>query len=267
VVSDNRIVLVTGASRGIGRAVATRFAERGATVVVHYALNEVAAQETISGLPGTGHLAIAADLADADAVAALVAQVITARGRIDVLVNNAGIYEAHPVLSTSYGEWRQAWRRTLDTNLIGPANLIHEVVPHMAAQGGGRIVNVSSRGAFRGEPDCPAYGASKAGLNSLGQSLAQALARYGIYVTTVAPRRSERRRDPGAEPDAAGGYRRRSRPGGRLSRGTGSRDDHRCDCRRQRCFVLADVAGAHVTRSSETLSVAPGWAVDATRFP
>jgi 3-oxoacyl-[acyl-carrier protein] reductase len=187
VVSDNRIVLVTGASRGIGRAVATRFAERGATVVVHYALNEVAAQETISGLPGIGHLAIAADLADGDAVAALVAQVMTVHGRIDVLVNNAGIYEAHPVLSTSYGEWRQAWRRTLDTNLIGPANLIHEVVPHMAAQGGGRIVNVSSRGAFRGEPDCPAYGASKAGLNSLGQSLAQVLAPYGIYVTSVAP--------------------------------------------------------------------------------
>ena len=180
-------MLVTGASRGIGRAVATRFAERGATVIVHYALNEVAAQEALSGLPGTGHFAIAADLADADAVAALVAEVITARGRIDVLVNNAGIYEAHPVLSTSYGEWRQAWRRTLDTNLIGPANLIHEVVPHMAAQGGGRIVNVSSRGAFRGEPDCPAYGASKAGLNSLGQSLAQALAPFGIYVTTVAP--------------------------------------------------------------------------------
>ena len=185
--SDDRIVLVTGASRGIGRAVATRFAERGASIIVHYAQNEAAAQETLSGLPGSGHLAIAADLADPDNVVALVAHVITARGHIDVLVNNAGIYEAHPVLSTSYEQWRQAWQRTLDTNLIGPANLIHEVVPHMVAQGSGRIVNVSSRGAFRGEPECPAYGASKAGLNSLGQSLAQALAPHGIYVTTVAP--------------------------------------------------------------------------------
>jgi NAD(P)-dependent dehydrogenase (short-subunit alcohol dehydrogenase family) len=184
---DDRVVLVTGASRGIGRAVAARFAEGGATVVVHYAVNEAAAQETLAGLPGTGHLAIAADLADPHAVAGLVAQLVAARGRIDVLVNNAGIYEAHPVLSTSYDEWRDAWRRTLDTNLVGPANLIHEVVPHMVAQGGGRIVNVSSRGAFRGEPICPAYGASKAGLNSLGQSLAQALAPHGVYVTTVAP--------------------------------------------------------------------------------
>jgi 3-oxoacyl-[acyl-carrier protein] reductase len=184
---EGQVVLVTGASRGIGRAIATRFAERGAVVIVHYVVNEVAAQETLAGLPGTGHLAFAADLADPDSVAALVAQVVTARGRIDVLVNNAGIYEAHPVLLTNYAEWRQAWRRTLDTNLIGPANLIHEVAPHMVAQGGGRIVNVSSRGAFRGEPDGPAYGASKAGLNSLGQSLAQALAPHGIYVTTVAP--------------------------------------------------------------------------------
>ena len=85
---------------------------------------------------------------------------------------------------TSTRPWR---RRTLETNLLGPANLIHAVAPHMVAAGGGRIVNVSSRGAFRGEPAHPAYGASKAGLNSLGQSMARALGQHGIYVTTVAP--------------------------------------------------------------------------------
>src|SRR5918994_2715094 len=75
------------------------------------------------------------------------------------------------------------WRRTIDTNLIGPANLIHAAVPHMVAAGGGRIVHVPSRDAFRGEPDHAAYGASKAGLNSLASSMARALAPHGIYVT------------------------------------------------------------------------------------
>ncbi|HEX9230519.1 MAG TPA: SDR family oxidoreductase [Jatrophihabitantaceae bacterium] len=185
--AGERVVLVTGASRGIGRAIAQRFAEQDAKVVVHYASNDSAAKATLAELAGQGHRAVAADLADPDAVESLVRQVIAAYGRIDVLVNNAAIYEAHPVLSTSYAQWRDSWRQTINTNLIGPANLIHEVVPHMVANGGGRIVNVSSRGAFRGEPGHTAYGASKAGLNSLGQSLAQELAPHGIYVTTVAP--------------------------------------------------------------------------------
>ena len=185
--AGERVVLVTGASRGIGRAIAQRFAEQDAKVVVHYASNGSAAKATLAQLTGDGHLAVAADLADPEAVESLVQQVIAAYGRIDVLVNNAAIYEAHPVLSTSYAQWRDSWRQTIGTNLIGPANLIHEVVPHMVANGGGRIVNVSSRGAFRGEPGHTAYGASKAGLNSLGQSLAQELGPHGIYVTTVAP--------------------------------------------------------------------------------
>ncbi|MDP7192303.1 MAG: SDR family oxidoreductase, partial [Arenicellales bacterium] len=108
-------------------------------------------------------------------------------GGLDILVNNAGIFEAHPVDEVSFEEWQTAWQRTLAVNLTGPANLCWCAVEHMRNHGGGRIVNVSSRGAFRGEPRNPAYGASKAGLNALTQSLAQHLAPLNIFVGAVAP--------------------------------------------------------------------------------
>jgi 3-oxoacyl-[acyl-carrier protein] reductase len=186
---EGRVVLVTGGSRGIGRVVAREFAARGATVVIQFRADRAAATETLASLAGGpgGHLALQADVADPEQARALVGRVTDELGRVDVLVNNAGIYQEHPVLETSYEDWLAVWRRTVDVNLLGPANLIHAVAPHMVAAGGGRIVNVSSRGAFRGEPDHPAYGASKAGLNSLGQSMARALGGHGIYVTTVAP--------------------------------------------------------------------------------
>jgi len=183
---ENRGVLVTGGSRGIGRAACIQFAERGARVAVHYGSNERAARETLDLLPGDGHVCVAADLGAGEA-RRLAADALDGLGRIDVLVNNAGIYEAHPVLDTAPDDWAASWQRTIATNLIGPADLIHALAPHMVELGGGRIVNVTSRGAFRGEPNHAAYGASKAALNSLGQSMAQALAPHGIYVTTVAP--------------------------------------------------------------------------------
>jgi 3-oxoacyl-[acyl-carrier protein] reductase len=185
---QGRVVLVTGGSRGIGRAVAREFAARGATVAVQFRADRAAATDTLGSLGGAGrHLAVQADVADPEQARSLVGRVVDTLGRVDVLVNNAGIYQEHPVLETSYEDWVEVWRRTIEVNLLGPANLIHAVAPHMVAAGGGRIVNVSSRGAFRGEPDHPAYGASKAGLNSLGQSMARALGGHGIYVTTVAP--------------------------------------------------------------------------------
>ncbi len=184
---QGRVVLVTGGSRGIGRAVAEEFAARGATLVVQFRADRRAAGDTLAALAGEGHQAMRADVADPRQARSLIGRVVGELGGVDVLVNNAGIYEEHPILATSYEDWQRAWRRTLGTNLLGPANLMHAVAPHMVAAGGGRIVNISSRGAFRGEPDHPAYGASKAGLNSLGQSMAQALGRHGIYVTTVAP--------------------------------------------------------------------------------
>ncbi len=186
-----RSVLVTGASRGIGRAVATRFAEGGDRVAVHHRDSAPLAEQLVAALPGEGHVVVRADLADPEEVRAMVDAAADALGGLDVLVNNAGVFGAaeqrHPVFDTSYEHWQQQWRRTLDVNLLGAANATWCAARHMRERGGGRIVNVSSRGAFRGEPTFPAYGASKAGLNALGQSLALALAPHGIAVTTVAP--------------------------------------------------------------------------------
>jgi 3-oxoacyl-[acyl-carrier protein] reductase len=183
----NQVVLVTGASRGIGRAIACQFAEQGARVAVHFNSNSRAAEETLVSLPGEGHITVQADMTDPAAVKNMVDTVIAHMGGLHVLVNNAGVYEDHPVASVSYQDWNTSWLYTLQANLIGAANAAYCAARHMMQQGGGRIVNVSSRGAFRGEPDAPAYGASKAGMNAMSQSLAKALGPHGIYVTTVAP--------------------------------------------------------------------------------
>ncbi|MFY1687259.1 SDR family NAD(P)-dependent oxidoreductase [Plantactinospora sp. WMMB782] len=185
-----RAVLVTGASRGIGRAVATVFAAGGDRVAVHHRDSAPLAEQLVAALPGEGHVVVRADLADPDEVRAMVDDAADRLGGLDVLVNNAGVFggadAGHPVFESSYEQWQQQWRRTLDVNLLGAANAIWCAARHLRERGG-RIVNVSSRGAFRGEPTQPAYGASKAGLNALGQSLAVALAPYGIAVATVAP--------------------------------------------------------------------------------
>jgi NAD(P)-dependent dehydrogenase (short-subunit alcohol dehydrogenase family) len=180
-------VLVTGASRGIGGAVAAVFAEGGDRVAVHYGRSREQAEQVLAGLPGDGHFLVQADLTNAEEVRHAVDESAGRLGGLDVLVNNAGVFLAHPPLSTSYEQWQATWAQTLATNLTGAANATFCAVPHLVARGGGAVVNVSSRGAFRGEPDCPAYGASKAGLNAFGQSMAQALAPHGITVGTVAP--------------------------------------------------------------------------------
>jgi NAD(P)-dependent dehydrogenase (short-subunit alcohol dehydrogenase family) len=126
-------------------------------------------------------------MADPEAVRTAVDRAAAELGRLDVLVNNAGVFLAHPPLDTSYSQWQEAWSGTLGTNLVGAANATYCAIPHLVAAGGGAVVNVSSRGAFRGEPDNPAYGASKAGLNAFGQSMALVLAPHDIRVATVAP--------------------------------------------------------------------------------
>ena len=182
-----RGVLVTGSSRGIGAAIARAFADRGDRVAVHHGRSAAAADDVLASLAGAGHVAVQADLTDPEAVRRAVDEAAERLGRLDVLVNNAGVFVGSPPLSTSYEDWQDAWTQTLATNLTGAANAAYCAIPHLRAAGGGAIVNVSSRGAFRGEPGNPAYGASKAGLNALGQSLALALAPEGISVGTVAP--------------------------------------------------------------------------------
>lgn len=201
--TSERGVLVTGASRGVGAATARAFAERGDRVVVHFNTARERAEEVLDGLPGEGHALVQADLADPEQVQHLADAAVRALGRVDVLVNNAARFldpaaggsrrGDHRVTDVDYDAWVRAWQATLATNLVGPANLTWCVARHMievppaAGMPGGRVVNVGSRGAYRGEPDVPAYGASKAALHAFGQSMAVALAPHGISVVSLAP--------------------------------------------------------------------------------
>ncbi|WP_406278357.1 SDR family NAD(P)-dependent oxidoreductase [Embleya sp. NBC_00896] len=183
-----RRVLVSGASRGLGRALAQAFAANGDRVAVHYGSRRDEAEATLAALAGDGHILVGADIADPAAAERLVDRVAEDLGGIDVLVNNAAVNTPHPPADTDYATWVTAWRDHTAVNLLGTANLSHLAATRMIAGGaGGRIVNIGSRGAFRGEPDHPAYGATKAAVHALGQSLAVALAPHGIAVASVAP--------------------------------------------------------------------------------
>lgn len=213
-----KTVLITGGSRGIGRAAAVAFARKGARVAISFRSNKQAALETMEMLQGEGHLPIQADISRPEVVRQMVDTVVREFGHLDILVNNAGIFEAHPIDRCSYEEWQESWKRTLDANLTGAANACYCAARHMIRQGGGHIVNVSSRSAFRGEPGQPAYGASKAGMNAMGQSLAQALAPHHIFVGTVAPGFVETDMAEEVLNSDAGDAIRRQSPTGRVAR-------------------------------------------------
>ncbi len=180
-------VLITGGSRGIGKAIAKAFAKHGACVAISYNTNLQAAHETIDSLLEGPHLIIQADVSQPDSVKQLIDTVISKFGKLDIVVNNAGIINDLHIDKVDYATWQRSWKEILEINLIGPANISYCAIQYMMKNNGGKIVNISSRGAFRGEPDCPAYGASKAGLNAMSQSLAQKLAKHNIFIGVVAP--------------------------------------------------------------------------------
>ncbi|MGW2860790.1 SDR family NAD(P)-dependent oxidoreductase [Streptomyces sp. NPDC001205] len=216
--STDRRVLVSGASRGLGRAVAQAFAANGDRVAVHFGSREQEARATLDSLKGDGHVLVGGDLTDPAWARRVADSAAEALGGIDVLVNNAAVNLPHPLADTPYEEWAELWQRHVSVNLLATANLSHLAASRMIEQGtGGRIVNIGSRGAFRGEPDHPAYGATKAAVHALGRSLAVSLAPYDIGVASVAPGFFETERVAGRLSGTEGESIRAQSPFGRVA--------------------------------------------------
>ncbi|MCK4537350.1 MAG: SDR family oxidoreductase [Candidatus Krumholzibacteria bacterium] len=181
-----KTVLVTGASSGIGRQIAIELGAAGAAVAVHYNLHEDEAIE-LAAETGNGSKAFKADLGIAQAAGDLFDTVVEEYGQVDVLVNNAGIFEPCPVESPKE-EWLESWNRTLAVNLTSTGILCRAAINHFVEKGGGRIVNIASRAAFRGETrDYLAYAASKGGMVSLSRSIARSFGKKGVKSFVIAP--------------------------------------------------------------------------------
>ncbi len=187
-----RNVLVTGASRGIGRAVAQTFAAAGDAVAVHASADGEDIATTLTGLTGVGHVSVFGDVANPEQCRAIVQEAAAGLGYLDVLVNNAGVapgeQNKHRVENTPFTSWVEAWEQMVRVNLLGAAHVTWAFAEQFTqARGPGAVINIGSRGAQRGEPDHPAYASSKAALHAFGQSAAITLAPLGVSVVSVAP--------------------------------------------------------------------------------
>ncbi|MCF7854183.1 MAG: 3-oxoacyl-[acyl-carrier-protein] reductase [Candidatus Pacebacteria bacterium] len=182
---EGKTVVVTGASRGIGRAIAIALAGEGANVVVNFRADNKAAAETVAKVAdGGGHaMAVQADVRDLEAVTTMMATAKAEFGGVDVLINNAGITRDNLTMFMSDDEWREV----LDTNLTGAFNCSKAVARDMVRQKHGRIINISSDAGVMGDPMRANYAAAKAGMLGLTKALAREFAGYGITVNAVAP--------------------------------------------------------------------------------
>ena len=183
----DQVALITGASRGIGRETAARMAEAGAFVAVNYNSSEAEARDLVDAIGSDRAMTVQADVADPNDVERMIAAVIERFGRIDILVNNAGWHDYNRFEADDYEAWQRGWRRTFEVNLFGAANAAYLAMRSMRRTGGGRIINVASRAAWRGETEFADYGASKAGLVNLTRSIARACAKDNIIASCVAP--------------------------------------------------------------------------------
>ena len=180
---DEKKVLVTGASRGIGRAIALQFAGAGAQVAVHYQSNLKAAQATLAELPGTGHILCAGDVADPDAAQRLVAEAVSELRGIDILVNNAG----HNITESFEDISEESFERMLNVHVKGTFFMTQTVYKDMKPRGSGRIINITSQLAYKGAPTLTHYSAAKGANATFTRALALECAETGILVNAVAP--------------------------------------------------------------------------------
>jgi NAD(P)-dependent dehydrogenase (short-subunit alcohol dehydrogenase family) len=177
---NQRVALVTGSTRGVGNAIARRLAVHGALVILH---GRDSGDVTRATRDIGGALGVTGEISDAESVQAMCARIRNEVGRVDVVVNNAGTSARNLFLDASDEEWD----RLLAVNLLGPRNLLRELVPDMQSQGWGRILNVTSEAGIRGTPGFSAYAASKGALLAMSLTLALELLPYGIHVNAFAP--------------------------------------------------------------------------------
>jgi NAD(P)-dependent dehydrogenase (short-subunit alcohol dehydrogenase family) len=183
---SDQTILVTGASRGIGRATARALSDAGATVAVHYGHSAEAAQ-AVADACGPDAQPFQADLTDLAATDHLIDDVLDAYGRLHTLVLNAGVARSMP-LDADTADWADDWDDTMHVNLRAPELLCRHALPHFQSADGGRIISIASRAAFRGDtPDYMSYAASKAGLVALTRSVARGFGDDGIKAFTLAP--------------------------------------------------------------------------------
>lgn len=186
---SGKVILLTGASKGIGAAIATRLGEAGAEVVAHYNSDRAGAEAALADVPAERKRLIRADLGEAGAAARLWEEAVAWRGRIDAAVLNAAIMLTEGGIEDDDAAWDEAWERQWRTNVLAPARLMRLAVPHYRERGGGVLVTLSSWAAQRGvaNPKLIAYAASKAAVKVAAQTIARAYAKDGILSYVVAP--------------------------------------------------------------------------------